>query len=84
VLKGLSLGYGIYYKGKFFATPDNLPEGLVPSNYTMDAAIGYNFGKLALRVNVTNLTDRISYLGAFGTWEPQWTRRVIAGVSYKF
>lgn len=83
VLKGLSLGYGVFYKGDFFADYTNAPEGRVPSNYTMDAAVGYNWKQWGAQLNVSNFTNRISYLGAFGAWEPQWTRRAVFTLSYK-
>jgi iron complex outermembrane recepter protein len=83
VLKGLSLGYGVFYKGSFFADYTNAPEGKVPSNYTMDAALGYSFKQWGAQLNVSNFTNRISYLGAFGAWEPQWTRRAVLTLSYK-
>jgi iron complex outermembrane recepter protein len=83
LLKGLSLGYGVFYKGAFYADYTNAPEGRVPSNYTMDAALGYSFRQWTAQLNVSNFTNRISYLGAFGAWEPQWTRRAVLTLSYK-
>lgn len=83
-LKNFDLGYGVFYKGMFYASLDNDPDGKVPANYTMDVAAGYNFGKFRTQLNVTNLTNRINYLGSFGTWEPQWTRRAILSLSYRF
>jgi iron complex outermembrane receptor protein len=83
-VKGLSVGYGFFYKGKFYADPANDPNGLVPENYTMDVSMAYQWKKIRFQANVSNLTNRINYLGAFGTWEPQWTRRLIAGISYTF
>jgi iron complex outermembrane recepter protein len=82
-LKGLSLGYGLFYKGSFFADYTNAPDGKVPSNYTMDAALGYSWNKWGAQLNVSNFTNRISYLGAFGSWEPQWTRRAVLTLSYQ-
>ncbi len=40
-VKGLSVGYGFFYKGKFYADPTNDIGGLVPENYTMDLSLGY-------------------------------------------
>ncbi|GAA4342017.1 TonB-dependent receptor [Flaviaesturariibacter amylovorans] len=82
-LKGLSLGYGAFYKGAFFADASNAAGGKVPANYTMDASVGYSWKQWSAQVNVSNLTDRVSYLGAFGSWEPQWTRRTVLTLSYK-
>lgn len=83
VLKNLSIGYGVFYKGAFFADYTNAPDGKVPSNYTMDAAVGYTWKQWGAQLNVSNFTNRVSYLGAFGAWEPQWTRRAVLTLSYK-
>jgi iron complex outermembrane recepter protein len=83
-LKGLDLGYGVYYKGYFYGDNENTPENQVPANYTMDAAIGYTYRQARVQLNVTNLTNRVNYLGGYGVWEPQWTRRALLSVSYKF
>jgi iron complex outermembrane receptor protein len=83
-VKNLSVGYGIFYKGAFYADYTNAPEGKVPANYTMDLSLGYTLQKWSAQINVSNLTDRVSYLGAFGAWEPQWTRRAVFTLSYKF
>jgi iron complex outermembrane receptor protein len=84
VLKNLNLGYGIFYKGAFYADYTNDPAGKVPSNYTMDIALGYTYKQWGIQMNVSNLTNRVSYLGAFGAWEPQWTRRGVMTLSFKF
>jgi iron complex outermembrane receptor protein len=84
VLKGLDLGYGVYYKGYFFGDNENTLDNKVPANYTMDAAVGYTYGQARIQLNVTNLTNRINYLGGNGVWEPQWTRRALLSVAYKF
>lgn len=83
LLKNLTLGYGIFYKGKFYADYTNDPGGKVPANYTMDAAMGYSWKQWSAQLNVSNFTNRLSYLGAFGAWEPQWTRRAVLTLSYK-
>jgi iron complex outermembrane recepter protein len=83
VLKGLSLGYGLFYKGAFFADNTNAPEGRVPANYTMDLALGYRWKQWSAQMNVSNLTDRRAFLGSFGVWEPQWTRRSVLTLSYQ-
>ncbi len=83
-LKGLDLGYGMFYKGYFYGDNENTAENKVPANYTMDAAIGYSYQQARIQLNVSNLTNRINYLGGYGVWEPQWTRRVLLSVAYKF
>ncbi len=83
-VKNLSLGYGIFYKGNFYADNTNDPGGFVPSNYTMDASAGYAWKQWNVQLNVSNLTNRVTYLGSFGTWEPQWTRRWVFTFAYRF
>jgi iron complex outermembrane receptor protein len=83
-VKGLSLGAGFYYKGKFYGDNENSSASLVPNNHTIDVSMGYTIKYLLLQLNVTNLTNRVSYLGGYGVWEPQWTRRAIFTIAYKF
>lgn len=83
-VKGLSLGAGYYYKGKFYGDNENSAASLVPNNHTIDVSVGYSWNSLLLQVNVINLTNRVSYLGGYGVWEPQWTRRAIFTIAYKF
>lgn len=82
-LKHLDVGYGMFYKGRFFASIGNESESEVPANYTMDLGAGYNINKFRVQLNVTNFTDRQNYLGSFGSWEPQWPRRTVLGLSYR-
>jgi iron complex outermembrane recepter protein len=82
-LKHLDVGYGMFYKGRFFASIGNEAESRVPANYTMDFSTGYNIDKFRIQLNVTNFTNRQNYLGSFGSWEPQWPRRTILGISYR-
>lgn len=83
-LTGFDIGYGAFYKGAFYAGLDNDPLNKAKANYTMDASVGYEYKNFRTQINVSNFTDRKNYLGAFGVWEPQWTRRAILSVSYKF
>jgi iron complex outermembrane receptor protein len=84
VLRGADFGTGVFYKGDFYGSDDNAPGGLVEADYTMDAAAGYEWGAYRAQLNVTNLTDRRSFLGGFGLWEPLWPRRVVLTLSTRF
>lgn len=83
-LEGLDVGGGIFYKGRFYGTVDNDPDGLVPANHTVDLSAGYERGGYRAQLNVTNVTDRVSYLGGFGAWEPLWPRRAVLTLSTRF
>lgn len=83
-LSGVDLGGGVFYKGRFYGSEDNDRGGLVPANHTVDAAAGYEWGGYRAQLNVSNLTDRVSYLGGFGSWEPLWPRRVVLTLSSRF
>jgi iron complex outermembrane receptor protein len=83
-LKGVDIGYGIFYRGSFYADLENDPLNQAQSSYTMDVALGYSFKNFRTQLNVSNITNEINYLGAYGVWEPQWTRRAILSIAYKF
>jgi iron complex outermembrane receptor protein len=83
-LKGLELGYGSFYKGKFYADLSNDPNNLTRSVLTMDASLAYQLKKVRFQANVSNLTNERYWLGSFGVWEPQWVRRLILGCSFEF
>jgi len=84
VMKGFDVGYGAFYKGAFYAGLDNDPLNKAKANYTMDASLGYEFNNFRAQLNVSNCTNRKNYLGSYGVWEPQWVRRAVLSLSYKF
>jgi len=83
-LRALDVGGGIFYKGKFYGSEDNVAEGLVPANHTLDVTAGYEWRSYRAQFNVSNVTNRVSYLGGFGVWEPQWPRRAIFSIASTF
>jgi len=83
-LKGFDLGYGIFYRGPFYAGIDNDLANKAKAQHTMDASVGFSHKNFRTQVNVTNFTNQINYLGSYGNWEPQWTRRAVLSVAYKF
>jgi iron complex outermembrane receptor protein len=84
VMKGFDLGYGFFYKGKFYATTENAPSSEVKSYWSMDASVGYTVGSFFSRFNVSNLTDQRGYLARSGLYEPMWGRRAILSIGVKF
>jgi iron complex outermembrane receptor protein len=85
-LKGLSFGAGVFYKGEFYSSISNDPTLLVPSNYTLDVSAGYRWKNLGLQLNISNLTNRISYLNpwAYIIYDVQPLRRAVITLSYRF
>jgi iron complex outermembrane recepter protein len=83
-LKGLELGYGLFYKDKFFLSNANNPQELVEAYHSMDASVGYTYRNVSARVNVTNFTNNIGYLGSYGAYEPLWVRRALLSLAVKF
>ena len=83
-LEGADVGAGFFYKGRFYGSDDNAPGGVVPANHTVDLSAGYERGAQRLQVNVRNVTDRTSYLGGFGSWEPLPPRSVVLTASTRF
>lgn len=84
MLKGLDIGYGFFYKGKFYAATDNLPEAEVKSYWSMDASVGYTYNSFFTRLNVSNFTNNIGYLARSGLYEPLWVRRAVLSIGVKF
>ncbi|WP_128548247.1 TonB-dependent receptor [Larkinella soli] len=84
LVKGLTLGYGVFHRGRFYGTTENIT--LTRSYTTMDASVGYRIGGLSLLLTVSNLANRKYYLQSFSptTWEPQWVRRGVLSVAYRF
>lgn len=83
-LKGLELGYGFFYKGKFYASTENLPDEVVKSYWSMDASIGYTYCNFFTRFNVSNFTNNIGYLARRGMYEPLWVRRSMLSIGVRF
>lgn len=85
-LKGLSLGSGLFYKGKFFSTLDNSASLIIPANYTLDVSAGYRWKRFGAQLNISNLTNRVSYLNpwAFVLYDVQPLRRAVLSLNYTF
>lgn len=85
-LSGLSFGAGIFYKDKFFSFIDNDPSLVIPANYTIDVSAGYKWKGLGLQINVSNITNRVSYLNpwAYILYDVQPLRRAVVTLSYQF
>jgi iron complex outermembrane receptor protein len=83
-LTGLELGGGFFYRGKFHQTTANDPDNVVGAFRSMDVALGYPFGRVRARVNVTNVTNAVGYTSSFGVYEPLWVRRALLSLSTTF
>ncbi|MDX3915414.1 MAG: TonB-dependent receptor [Pseudosphingobacterium sp.] len=82
-LQGFSLGWGIFYKDGFYTNSNNDPTKWLDSFWSMDASAGYNYRNVFARLNVSNLTDNIGYLGTAG-YTPLWVRRAVLSFGVQF
>jgi iron complex outermembrane receptor protein len=83
-LAGLELGWGGFYRGRFHQTTANDPDNLVGAFRSMDVALGYRFGAVRARLNVTNVTNAVGYTSSFGVYEPLWVRRALFSLATTF
>jgi iron complex outermembrane receptor protein len=83
-LAGLELGWGGFYRGRFYQTTANDPDNLVGAFRSMDLALGYGFGRVRARLNVTNVTNAVGYTSSFGVYEPLWVRRALFSLATTF
>jgi iron complex outermembrane receptor protein len=83
-LAGLELGAGVFHRGRFYQTTANDPDNLVGAFRSMDLAVGYPFGRVRARLNVTNVTNAVGYTSSFGVYEPLWVRRALLSLSTTF
>ncbi|WP_075164041.1 TonB-dependent receptor [Microscilla marina] len=85
ILKGLSLGYGVFYQAQYFGDKDNSEGQTHFANTKMSLMVGYQYKKLLLRFNIENLTDERTYFNSFGYfWLPQPPRRTLFSIHYSF
>jgi len=85
-LKGLSLGSGLFYKGRFFSGIANNPDLRIPKSYTWDISLGYQFKNYELQVNAMNLTNQVSYLNPwqFNLFDVKPLRQFVITLNYRF
>ncbi len=83
-LAGLELGAGAFHRGRFYQTTGNDPAGLVDGFQSVDVAVGYRFGAVRTRLNVSNVFDAVGYTSSFGVYEPLWVRRAVLSLATTF
>ncbi|TLV02487.1 TonB-dependent receptor [Dyadobacter luticola] len=84
--KGLSIGSGLFYKGRFFSGIANDPKLRIPKSYTWDVSLGYKFKSYELQINAMNLTNQVSYLNPwqFNLFDVRPLRQIIVTFNYRF
>jgi iron complex outermembrane receptor protein len=84
-LNGLTLGTGLFYKGKFFSTIANDPNLQIPASYTCDVAVGYTYKQIGVQLNVMNVTNQVSYLNpwVFNLFDVRPLRQFILSLNYR-
>lgn len=55
----LTAGLGVFYRDQVFADSGN--TNLIPSSFTMDGLLSYEWQKYRVALNVYNLTDELNY-----------------------
>ena len=85
-LKGLSLGSGLFYKGRFFSGIANNPDLRIPKSYTWDISLGYQYKNYELQVNAMNVTNQVSYLNPwqFNLFDVKPLRQFVVTLNYRF
>jgi catecholate siderophore receptor len=79
----LLVGGGVTYDDGYFAASDNVT--FIPSTFSVDALISYEYKNLRMAVNGYNLTDELNYGSAFSTRAvPSAGRTVTLTVGAKF
>lgn len=79
----LLVGGGLNYRSRYFADPNEI--FLIPAATTMDGLISWEDDRFRVALNVTNLTNKLSYTSAF-YWraEPAPGRAFTGTVGVKF
>jgi iron complex outermembrane receptor protein len=85
VMKGLSVGFGAFFKDKFFSGINNNKDLEIPASYTLDAAVGYKYKQFGVQVNVSNFTNQVNYSNPwiFNLFEVRPLRRTVVTLTYK-
>ncbi|MES2830063.1 MAG: TonB-dependent siderophore receptor [Bacteroidota bacterium] len=81
---GIHVATGVFYKGSFYSSITNDPNLKIPSGYTWDAAMGYKYKSVGLQLNVTNITNQISYLNPwqFNLFDVKPLRQFVITLNY--
>ncbi|WP_245957400.1 TonB-dependent receptor [Chitinophaga flava] len=82
VLRGLSVGMGLNYMGDSYANSAN--TYILPAYTVIDAALGYQIGKIGLRLNVNNLANERYFANVIITnqFYPGATRNYLLTLKY--
>lgn len=84
-LKGFSVGFGAFFKDKFFSGINNNKDLEIPASYSLDAAVGYKYKQFGVQVNVSNFTNQVNYSNPwiFNLFEVRPLRRTVVTLTYK-
>ena len=84
-IPGLSLGAGAFYQSDMFGDRLNTDENTIDAFTRVDAMAAYEYKNAKIQINVQNLNDVETFQRSiFGTYVPQFTRRMIASLTFKF
>lgn len=83
-IPGLSFGGGVFHQSDMFGDRLNTAENTIEAFTRVDLALAYEFKHLKFQVNANNIGDVKTFQRSlFGSYVPQFPRRIIASVTYK-
>lgn len=84
-IPGLSVGAGAFYQSDMFGDRLNTEASVIDAFTRFDAMVSYEYKNARLQLNVQNLTSEETFQRSlFGSFVPQYPRRIIGSVALKF
>jgi len=84
-IPGLSLGAGIFQQGNMYGDRLNTAVNVIDRFTRVDAMLAYEYKNINFQVNFQNLNDvRTFQRSIFGSFVPQFPRRIITSLAVKF
>lgn len=83
-IPGLSFGGGLFYQGDMFGDRLNTVENTIGGFTRVDLSVAYQFNHLKFQLNANNIGNVKTFQRSiFGSYVPQFPRRILASISYK-
>ncbi len=83
-IPGLSLGGGVFYQSDMFGDRMNTDENIIEAFTRFDLMLGYQYKYLKFQLNVQNLGNTETFQRSiFGSFVPQYPRRIVASIAFE-
>lgn len=83
-IPGLAIGGGFFYQGDMFGDRLNTAENTIEAFTRFDLMLGYQYRHLKFQLNAQNLNNTETFQRSiFGSYVPQFPRRVVASVLFE-